>query len=185
MLSSAYNGEERPRAFQVTGIYKTGLEEFDRQFALVDIRQPRALLGWAGDEIGGFEVVLDDIDDMDVFNDYIHYNVLPQDLYADSIRNKLRELFYWLEAQDYTMTIILVLMIFVAIINMMTALLILILERTNMIGTLKALGQSNWSVRQIFLYYAGFHRHRRSFARQRRRATALLGAGRLRSGPPR
>ncbi|OAV45867.1 hypothetical protein A3850_009335 [Lewinella sp. 4G2] len=149
-------GEERPRAFKVTGIYKTGLEEFDRQFALVDIRHPRALLGWKEGEIGGFEVILDNIEDMDIFNDYIHYNILPQELYADNIRNKLSELFNWLEVQDYTMAMILILMVFVAIINMVTALLILILERTNMIGTLKALGQTNWSIRQIFLYYAGF-----------------------------
>ena len=150
------NGQERPRVFEVTGIYKTGLEEFDRQFALVDLRHPRALLGWKDDEIGGFEVILDNIDDMDLFNDYIHYNVLPQDLYADSIRTKMSELFSWLDIQDYNLAIILILMIVVAIINMMTALLILILERTNMIGTLKALGQSSWSIRKIFLYYAGF-----------------------------
>ena len=150
------NMQERPRVFEVTGIYKTGLEEFDRQFALVDLRHPRALLGWKDDEIGGFEVVLDNIGDMDLFNDYIHYNVLPQDLYADSIRTKMSELFSWLDIQDYNLAIILILMIVVAIINMMTALLILILERTNMIGTLKALGQSSWSIRKIFLYYAGF-----------------------------
>ena len=150
------NGQDRPRAFTVTGIYKTGLEEFDRQFALVDIRHPRALLGWEDDQIGGFEVVLDNLEDMDLFNDYIHYQILPQDLYADSIRTKMSELFNWLDIQDYNLAIIFVLMIIVAVINMMTALLILILERTNMIGTLKALGQSSWSIRQIFLYYAGF-----------------------------
>ena len=82
--------------------------------------------------------------------------MLPQHLYADSIRNKLRELFNWLDIQDYNGIIILILVVLVAVINMMTALLILILERTNMIGTLKALGQDNWSIRQIFLYYAGF-----------------------------
>lgn len=150
------SGQERPRAFTVTGIYKTGLEEFDRQFALVDIRHPRALLGWEDDQIGGFEVVLEDIEDMDIFNDYIHYNALPQDMYADTIRNKVSELFNWLDIQDYNLAIILILMIIVAIINMMTALLILILERTNMIGTLKALGLGNWGIRRIFLYYAGF-----------------------------
>ncbi|SEQ95601.1 ABC transporter permease [Neolewinella agarilytica] len=149
-------GQERARAFQVTGIYKTGLEEFDRQFALVDIKQPRQLLNWDDDKVGGFEVILDNIDDLEIFANYIHYQVLPQELYGDSIRQKIGELFDWLDIQDYNWAIILALMIVVAIINMMTALLILILERTNMIGTLKALGQSNWSIRQIFLYYAGF-----------------------------
>ncbi len=148
--------EEKTRAFTVQGIYKTGLEEYDSKFALVDIKQLRRLLNWQDDQVGGFEVILDDIDDLDAFADYIHYDVLPQNLYADSIRNKLRELFNWLDIQDYNGIIILILVVLVAIINMMTALLILILERTNMIGTLKALGQDNWSIRQIFLYYAGF-----------------------------
>ncbi|WP_116125098.1 ABC transporter permease [Lewinella sp. IMCC34183] len=148
--------EEKTRAFSVRGIYKTGLEEYDSKFAIVDIKQLRRLLNWQDDQVGGFEVVLDDIDDLDAFSDYIHYDVLPQNLYADSIRNKLRELFNWLDIQDYNGIIILILVVLVAIINMMTALLILILERTNMIGTLKALGQDNWSIRQIFLYYAGF-----------------------------
>lgn len=149
-------GEEKPRAFRIQGIYKTGLEEYDSKFAIVDIKRPRRLLNWRDDQIGGFEVTLDHIDDLDAFNDYIHYDVLSQDLYADSIRQKLQQLFSWLDVQDYNGIIILILMIIVAIINMMTALLILILERTNMIGTLKALGQSNWSIRKIFLYYAGF-----------------------------
>ncbi|MEO0731867.1 MAG: FtsX-like permease family protein [Bacteroidota bacterium] len=150
------NGTERSRVFRVTGIYKTGLEEFDRQFALVDIKQPRRLLNWSRDEIGGFEVILDNLDDLEIFNDYIHYQILPQDLYGESIRIKVSELFNWLDIQDYNLFIILILMTVVAIINMITALLILILERTNMIGILKALGQSNWSIRTIFLYYAGF-----------------------------
>jgi len=150
------NLRERPRALTVTGIYKTGMEEYDRKFALVDIKQPRALLGWKDEEVGGFEVMIDDLEDLEVLSNYIHYEVLPQELYAESIRRKMDELFKWLDIQDYNFIIILGLMIVVAIINMMTALLILILERTNMIGTLKALGQNNWSIRQIFLYYAGF-----------------------------
>ncbi|NJB86506.1 lipoprotein-releasing system permease protein [Lewinella marina] len=148
--------EEKNRAFTVRGIYKTGLEEYDSKFAIVDIKQLRRLLNWQDDQVGGFEVILEDIDDLDAFSDYIHYDVLPQHLYADSIRNKLRELFNWLDIQDYNGIIILILVVLVAIINMMTALLILILERTNMIGTLKALGQHNWGIRKIFLYYAGF-----------------------------
>ncbi|CAH0999305.1 Lipoprotein-releasing system transmembrane protein LolE [Neolewinella maritima] len=148
--------EEKSRAFRVQGIYKTGLEEYDSKFAIVDIKQLRRLLNWRDDEVGGFEVILDDIDDLNAFANYIHYDVLPQHLYADSIRNKLRELFNWLDIQDYNGIIILILVVLVAVINMMTALLILILERTNMIGTLKALGQDNWSIRKIFLYYAGF-----------------------------
>jgi len=148
--------EEKTRAFRVQGIYKTGVDEYDSKFALVDIKQLRGLLNWRDDQVGGFEVILDNIDDLEAFTDYIHYDVIPQELYAESIRRKLGEIFNWLDVQDYNGIIILVLVVLVAVINMMTALLILILERTNMIGTLKALGQDNWSIRQIFLYYAGF-----------------------------
>jgi lipoprotein-releasing system permease protein len=78
------------------------------------------------------------------------------ELYAESIRSRARPIFDWLDLQDINEQVILSLMLVVAIINMITALLILILERTNMIGILKALGDSNWSIRKIFLYYAGY-----------------------------
>lgn len=146
------------RVLYVTGIYKTGLEEYDRQFALIDIQHIQRLLGWAPDQVGGFEVFLDNIDDVEPFAEYIHYedNILPPHLYAESIRQKESDLFNWLDIQDYNEIIILTLMIIVAIINMITVLLILILERTTMVGTLKALGQSNWGIRKIFLYYAAY-----------------------------
>lgn len=150
-------GNARPRSFIVSGIYKTGLEEFDQQFALVDIRQPRRLLNWGGDQIGGFDVTLEDINDMENFTNYLQFGgVTDNTLYAENIRQKLSGLFSWLDIQNSNFALILALMTIVAIINMVTALLILILERTNMVGTLKALGQSNWSIRSIFLYYAGF-----------------------------
>lgn len=149
-------GNVRPRSFNVQGIYKTGLEEFDQKFALVDIKQPRRLLNWAPDQIGGFDITLDEIEDMELFTNYLQFVELDNNYYAESIRQKLSGLFSWLDIQNSNFALILVLMTIVAIINMMTALLILILERTNMVGTLKALGQSNWSIRTIFLYYAGF-----------------------------
>lgn len=144
------------RRLHIVGIFKTGLEEYDKEFALADIRLIQGILGWRPDQIGGFEVILDNIDDLDPLTEHIHYDVLPGNLYAESIRDKMSDLFSWLDIQDYNEAIILTLMILVAIINMMTALLILILERTNMIGILKALGQPNWSIRKIFLYYAGY-----------------------------
>lgn len=144
------------RNLTITGIFKTGLEEYDKEFALVDIKQIQRILDWREDQIGGFEVILDDVRDLSPLTEYIHYTILPGSLYAESIRDKMNELFDWLDIQDYNEAIILGLMILVAIINMMTALLILILERTNMIGILKALGQPSWSIRKIFLYYAGY-----------------------------
>lgn len=148
--------EQLRRAFTVKGIYKTGLEEYDSKFALVDIRKIQQLLKWTENQVGGFEVVLDDIDDLDFYTDYIYLERLPNDLYAESIRDKFPNIFEWLELQDINEFVILVLMMIVGIINMITALMILILERTNMIGTLKALGSSNWSIRKIFLYYATY-----------------------------
>ncbi len=149
-------GEQLKRRFTVSGIYKTGLEEYDKIFALVDIRQIQRLLGWQEDEVSGFEIFLDDIDDLDIITEYIYYEKLPNNLYAETIREKLPEIFEWLDLQDINEVVILALMVIVAIINMITALLILILERTNMIGTLKALGSTNWSIRKVFLYYAAY-----------------------------
>jgi lipoprotein-releasing system permease protein len=149
-------GEQLQRRFYVSGVYRTGLEEYDQKFALVDIRQIQRLLGWTKDQVSGFEVFIDDIDDLEAYTDYIYYEELPADLYAESIRRKLPEIFDWLDLQDINEVVILSLMVIVAIINMVTALMILILERTNMIGTLKALGTSNWGIRKVFLYYAAY-----------------------------
>ncbi|MEZ4985650.1 MAG: FtsX-like permease family protein [Saprospiraceae bacterium] len=148
--------EQLERKFRVQGIYRTGLEEYDRQFALVDLRKIQQILNWDATLVSGFEVFLDDIDDLDAFTNYIYYQELPSGLYAESIREKMHAIFEWLDLQDVNEWVIMGLMLLVAVINMVTALLILILERTNMIGTLKSLGASNWSIRKIFIYYAAW-----------------------------
>lgn len=142
------------RLFQVCGIYKTGLEEYDRKFALCDLRQVQELLGWSPNQVAGFEIWLDDIRDMDIYNDFIYNEVLPPELLSVGIREKFPAIFEWLQLQDYNEVIILGLMLAVAIVNMITALLVLVLERSTMIGVLKALGEANGRIRQIFLYYA-------------------------------
>ena len=144
------------RAFRVDGIYSTGLQDYDSKTALVDIRKIQQLLGWDEDQVGGFEVFIDDLDDLDALTDYLYYERIAGDLYATSIRNKFPTIFEWLELQNINEVVILSLMVVVSIINMMTALLILILERTKMIGTLKALGGTDWTIRQIFLYYSAY-----------------------------
>jgi lipoprotein-releasing system permease protein len=150
------NGEVIGRRFRVKGIFKTGLEEYDRKFAIADIKKIRQMLQWEDDEVGGFEVFIDDIRDLEAFTHYIYINELPGDLYAENIRQSRPAIFDWLELQDINEVVILILMLVVGIINMVTALMILILERTNMIGTLKALGQTNWSIRKIFIYQAAY-----------------------------
>lgn len=146
--------EQTRRLFQVCGIYKTGLEEYDRKFALCDIRQVQNLLGWEENQVAGFEIWLDDLRDLDFYNEYIYQEILPDNLLAVSIRDKFPSIFEWLELQDYNEIVILVLMLAVAIINMITALLVLVLERSTMIGILKALGAANARIRSIFLYHA-------------------------------
>ena len=144
------------RAFQIKNIYKTGLEEYDKRFGIVDIKKLQEILGWNVNEVQGMEVVLNDVRDLDVISEYVYYEILPQQLYAESIRSKFPSIFEWLSLQDINETIILQLMVLVAIINMITVLLILILERTQMIGILKSLGMNNWQVRKIFIYNAGY-----------------------------
>ncbi len=150
------NNDQIQKRFTVVGIYKTGLEEYDQKFAIVDIRILQELLDWDENQVGGFEVFIDNIDDLDAINEHIYIEEIPNNLYSQTIRDKSPSIFEWLELQDINEIVILALMILVSIINMVTALMILILERTNMIGTLKALGYTNWGIRKIFLYYAAY-----------------------------
>jgi lipoprotein-releasing system permease protein len=143
------------KRFTVKGIYKTGLEEYDTKFAIIDIREIQKINGWAEDEVSGFELFIDDLDDMEPISDAI-YDELPMNLYSSSIKNIDPNIFGWLELQDINEKVILILMLIVGMINMITALIILILERTNMIGTLKALGASNSMIQKIFLYYGSY-----------------------------
>ena len=116
------------------------------------------MLDWTESEVAGFEVFIDNIDDLDAYTEYVYLEELPAttDLFAESIREKFPNIFEWLDLQDINEVVILALMLVVSIINMITALMILILERASMIGILKALGYSNWGIRKIFLYYASW-----------------------------
>lgn len=154
ILSFIRDDTQIKKRFEVSGIYNTGLEEYDKRFCVADIAKIREILDWPPDETQGMEVVLDDVRDLDIMADYIYYDVVPQDYYAESIRSKFPSIFEWLKLQDVNEQIILGLMILVAIINMVTVLLILILERTRMIGILKSLGMNNAKIRKIFLWNA-------------------------------
>lgn len=143
------------RRFSISGIYKTGLEEYDVKFAMADIRKVQEALGWEAEEIAGYELYLDHIEDLNVINEYIYLDVLPSRLYAETIEEKFPGIFEWLKIQNSNEIVILGLMTFVSILTMITALLILIIEKTNLIGILKSIGASDWSIRKIFLYQAG------------------------------
>lgn len=139
------------RRFRVRGIYKTGLEEYDRKLALVDIRQIREVNGWPEHAVTGFEVLLDDLRDLDAFTNYIYYEWLPDDLYIEPISQKFPAIFDWVDLQNINERVLIILMLIVAMINLITVLLILILERLTMVGILKALGASDGMIRSIFI----------------------------------
>jgi lipoprotein-releasing system permease protein len=143
----------RVRKFKITGIYNTALVEFDKLFVLGDIKHIQSLNSWENNEVGGFEITIDNFEKLDKITANI-YEKIPYNLNAQSIKEKTPQLFDWLDLQDMNVRVILILMLIVGGINMITALLILILERTRLIGILKALGARNWSIRRVFLYSA-------------------------------
>jgi len=152
----------RMRRFQVAGIYDTGLQELDKQFILGDIKHVQQLNNWSEEQISGFEVLIDDFDRIPRMASYIRDNHTYQ-LLSDgsklrviSITEKYPQIFDWLNVVDVNVWVILVLMLAVAGFNMISGLLILILERTNMIGLFKAMGSKNWNIRKIFLYLSSF-----------------------------
>ena len=148
------DGKQRKRQFLISGIYNTGLIEYDKKFILLDQRKIQDVLGWKEHQVGGIEIYVDNLDDINTLSEYIYYDVLPSQLYSETIKERFGNIFEWLELQNVNEVVILALMIVVSIINMITALLILILERTKMIGTLKSMGMKNWGIRKIFMYQA-------------------------------
>jgi lipoprotein-releasing system permease protein len=156
ILHFVREGRQMQRRFTIKGIYKTGLEENDAKFALASIQRVRDILEWDSTQVSGLEIAIDDIDDLNLITEYIYQEEIPAHLYAENIREKFPSLFEWLELQDINTIVIIGLMLAVAVINMITALLILILERTQMIGILKSMGARDGSIRQVFLWFAMF-----------------------------
>lgn len=151
----------RQRKFELAGIYKTSLEEFDRMFVLVDINHIRKLNNWKKDQVSGFEIFVDDFkhlsDQQKAVSNLLLRNTTPDSpvLQVVSIKEKYAHIFDWLGLLDMNVWVILTLMILVAGFNMVSSLLVIILERIQMIGILKALGAHNWSIRKVFLYFSG------------------------------
>ncbi|NNC34730.1 MAG: ABC transporter permease [Croceitalea sp.] len=141
------------RKFEVVGIYDSGFEELDSQYIFVDLRHIQRMNKWTDKEVGNFEVFLDDFDDIDLKTAQI-YGRTVSTLDTQNLKNKYFKIFEWVRLFDFNTALIIGIMIIVGGINMITALLVLILERTQMIGVLKALGAANWSIRKVFLYNA-------------------------------
>ncbi len=157
------NGSQLPnlRVFTIVGIYNSGFQEFDATFIIGDIRHVQRINKWKLTEVGAFEVFIDDFDKIkekgvEVYNNSQNKEDVTKTLDTQTIVQKYYYIFEWLKLFDFNIVVILIIMIIVATINMVVALLVLILERTQMIGILKSLGANNWSVRKIFLYNA-FH----------------------------
>ncbi len=143
------------RRFTVVGIYDSGFEEFDSTYVFADIRHIRRMNRWEDDEVGNFEIFLENFDDIEVKSAEIYGKTLST-LDTQTIMGKYYKIFEWIGLFDFNIAIIIGIMIIVGGINMITALLVLILERTQMIGVLKALGTNNWRIRKIFLYNATY-----------------------------
>ncbi|MFZ6023171.1 MAG: ABC transporter permease [Bacteroidota bacterium] len=141
------------RKLLVKGIYKTGIEEYDKLFIMGDLRLIRRINEWRDDQSGGYEIFVNDYKQMDTISKMLSA-ALPAEWMSRTIREVYPNIFDWLDIQDVNRDVIFIVMSAVAIINLITCLLILILERTRMIGVLKALGAGNWAIQKIFLYHA-------------------------------
>lgn len=145
----------RARKLTICGIYKTGIEEYDKAYVIGDIDLIRRLNDWAPEEIGGYEIFLKDYKKVDIARGAIG-EMMSDELNIRSMEEVYPNIFDWLGLQNQNEIIILVIMTIVAVINMITAILILILERTNMVGILKALGMRNDTIQGVFIYQAGY-----------------------------
>lgn len=149
------DGKIRPDRLTITGIYKTGIEEYDKTFAIGDIKLIRRLNDWQQDEVGGYEIFLNDYRKIDQTVDELYnLDAFPQTWNTISVKNISPNIFDWLNMQDRTRDVLIILMVVVAIINLMTCLIILVLERVRMIGILKSLGATDWTVQGVFLRHS-------------------------------
>lgn len=141
------------RKFKIAGIYNSGFQEFDSSYIIGNIEHLQRINKWQPNQVGAYEIFIDDFSKLNERAEEI-YKTIPPTFNSASISEKYFSVFEWLKLFDFNILVILIIMIGVATINMVVALLVLILERTQLIGMLKALGASNWSVRKIFLYNA-------------------------------
>lgn len=139
------------RNFKIVGIYNSGFQEFDANYVIGDIRHIQRINKWKPHEVGSFEVFIDDFDQIDLKGQQV-YEETSSTLDSKTIKEKFYYIFEWLKLFDFNILVILIVMIAVSTINMVVALLVLILERTQMIGILKSLGANNWNIRKIFIY---------------------------------
>lgn len=149
------DGSKRPDRLTIKGIFKTGIGDFDNSFAIGDIQLIRKLNSWQQNQVGGYEIVLNDYKKADTLSQ--QFTSLPgfdENWSVQNIKDYIPNIFDWLNMQDTTRNVLIGIMIVVAVINLITCLIILVLERMRMAGVLKALGATNWTVQKIFLRHS-------------------------------
>ncbi len=155
------NSIPNTRKFKIVGLYNSGFQDFDKTIVLADIRHIQRMNKWhkneqgVYDEVGNFEVFIDDFRDIDSIG-ATFYEETDSFLDVTTIKEKYYTIFEWIKIFDFNTLTIIGIMILISVINMSVMLLVLILEKTNFIGVLKALGSNNWSIRKIFIYNASY-----------------------------
>ncbi|MGG9972247.1 ABC transporter permease [Ferruginibacter sp. SUN002] len=148
------DGTKRARKLRIAGIFKTSIEDYDKLFAICDINLIRRLQNWNQDQIGAYEVFLTDYTKTDTIAKLIESKT-PQGWHSKTIKEIYPNIFDWLALQGKIKYVLIVIMLIIAAVNLITCLLIIVLERTKMTGVLKAVGANNWAIQKIFLYNTG------------------------------
>lgn len=154
-VSTNTDAQKTYRKLVVVGFYHTGIDEYDKLFIIADINLIRRINNWEPDQIGGYEVFVDEYQNIVAISGGLS-NALPSEWMSKSIKEIYPNIFDWLDIQDVNRNVVFIVMGIVALINLITCLLILMLERTNMIGLLKAMGATSWTIQKIFIVYASF-----------------------------
>ena len=157
-ISSFFLFEDRlpiRRSFVVSGLYDSGFPDFDQRIAFADLRHIQKIYQWESHLVGALEMTLTDFDDIETLSESV-YDQVPAPYDLQNVKERYPEIFNWISLFDTNIALIVMIMIIVGGINMITALLVLILERTQMIGLLGVLGMQQWSTQKVFLYNAGY-----------------------------